>query len=142
MPQVAPKYIVLLDGHLYVHDLPPEPRRLVGRGDVAVAQPPGAPLGGSVLGLIEAPTRVELLAEDVERAPYLEIRDRLSRELVTVVELLSPSNKRPRARTGTSTSPGDASSWRAPPIWSRLTCFEAASPCLSSTGRPAIIRCS
>jgi hypothetical protein len=95
VPQVAPKYIVLLDEHLYVHDPPPEPRQLVGRADVAVAQPPGAPLGGSVLGLIEAPTRVELLAEDIERARYLEIRDRQSGELVTVVDLLSPSNKRP-----------------------------------------------
>ena len=95
VPQVAPNYIVLLEEHLYVHDLPPEPRRLVGRADVAVAQPPGASLGGPALGLLEAPTRVELLAEDVERAPYLEIRDRQSRELVTVVELLSPSNKRP-----------------------------------------------
>lgn len=31
----------------------------------------------------------------VERAPYLEVRDRRGRELVTVIELLSPSNKRP-----------------------------------------------
>jgi hypothetical protein len=31
----------------------------------------------------------------VERLAYVEIRDRRNRELVTVVELLSPSNKRP-----------------------------------------------
>ena len=31
---------------------------------------------------------------EVERLPYLEIRDRRGREVVTVVELLSPSNKR------------------------------------------------
>jgi hypothetical protein len=26
-PQVAPKYIVQLEEHIYIHDLPPEPRR-------------------------------------------------------------------------------------------------------------------
>src|SRR5437764_549116 len=72
VPQVAPKYIVLLEEHLYVHDQPADPRRLVGRADVALARAPGTPPGGAGLGLIEAPTRVELLAEDVERAPYLE----------------------------------------------------------------------
>jgi hypothetical protein len=37
---------------------------------------------------------VELPFEDEERVRYLEIRDRRGRELVTVIELLSPSNKR------------------------------------------------
>lgn len=32
---------------------------------------------------------------DRERVPFVEIRDRESRRLVTVIELLSPSNKRP-----------------------------------------------
>ena len=32
--------------------------------------------------------------QDVRRVPFLEIRDRLGRELITVVELLSPANKR------------------------------------------------
>ena len=32
--------------------------------------------------------------QDVEREAFLGIRDRLSRELVAVVELLSPANKR------------------------------------------------
>jgi hypothetical protein len=32
---------------------------------------------------------------DIEREAYIEIRDRRTRELVTVIELLSPSNKRP-----------------------------------------------
>ena len=32
--------------------------------------------------------------QDVERVRYLEVRDREGREVVTVIELLSPSNKR------------------------------------------------
>jgi len=37
---------------------------------------------------------VRLPAVDVERQRYIEIRDRRNRSLVTVIELLSPSNKR------------------------------------------------
>jgi Protein of unknown function (DUF4058) len=33
--------------------------------------------------------------QDLEGIPFLEIRDRENRELITVIELLSPSNKRP-----------------------------------------------
>ena len=54
-PQVAPKYIVQLEEHIYIHDLPPE--------------------------------------QDVEKVPFLEVRDRQGRELVTAIELLNPSNK-------------------------------------------------
>jgi hypothetical protein len=56
--QVIPRYIVLMEEQIYIHELPHGP------------------------------------AEDIERVPFLEIRDRQSRELVTVIELLSPSNKR------------------------------------------------
>lgn len=68
-PRVAPGYIVQLEEHVFIHDLPPEPRRPVGRADLAVAR--------------------------VERLPFLEVRNRRGRELITVIELLSPSNKRP-----------------------------------------------
>ena len=95
VPQVVPKYIVMLEEHLYVHELPPGPGHLLGRADLSVARPPVAPAGELALGVAEAPARVRLLAEDVERVPFLEIRDRQGRELVTVVELLSRSNKRP-----------------------------------------------
>jgi len=64
--QVQPDYIVKIDEHVYVHELPSEPRRLLGRADLSV-----------------------------EHETFIEIRDRRSRELVCVVELLSPSNKRP-----------------------------------------------
>ncbi len=38
--------------------------------------------------------QLELPEQDVEKVPFLELRDRQGRELVTVIELLSPSNKR------------------------------------------------
>ena len=36
--QVRPAYIVKIDEHVYVHELPPEPRRYLGRGDLAVSR--------------------------------------------------------------------------------------------------------
>ena len=41
-----------------------------------------------------APIQVRLPAVDVQRQRYVEIRDRRNRSLVTVIEFLSPSNKR------------------------------------------------
>jgi hypothetical protein len=43
---------------------------------------------------LEAPTQVLLPAQDVESLSYLKILDREGRDLVAVVELLSPTNKR------------------------------------------------
>jgi hypothetical protein len=74
--QLRPRYIVKIAKHIYVHELAahdPDPT--------------------TVTGLLEGPARVRLPAVDQERLSYVEIRDRRDRELVTVVELLSPSNK-------------------------------------------------
>src|SRR4051794_30531624 len=60
VPQVRPHYIVKLDEHVYVHELPEEDSSPV---------------------------------QDRESSAYLEVRDRHSRELITVISLLSPSNK-------------------------------------------------
>src|SRR5690242_18757338 len=92
--QVRPNYIVKIDEHVYVHEVPAEPRHLLGRADVLVSRAPrlGEPRPG--VGLLEAPARVGLPALDVERLAFVEVRDRRHRELITVVELLSPSNKR------------------------------------------------
>ncbi len=93
--QVRPKYIVMLDEHIYVQELPAEPRRLVGRADVSLAAPPRPRAEESAaVGILEAPVQVQIPVQDVRRVPFLEIRDRLGRELITVVEWLSPSNKR------------------------------------------------
>ncbi len=93
-PQMASNYIVQLEEHVYIHDLPPEPRRRIGRADVSVSRTDSSTAGQGALELLEAPAEVHLPAQDVERVPFLEVRDRRGRELVTVIELLSPSNKR------------------------------------------------
>ncbi|HEX5273304.1 MAG TPA: DUF4058 family protein [Gemmataceae bacterium] len=79
--QVGPHFIAKINEHLFIHEMPDEPPRFLGRSDVGVAR--------SSL----APARVRLPAVDRERVSFLEIRDRDGWELVTVIELLSPSNK-------------------------------------------------
>ncbi len=91
--QVAPRYIVLLEEQIYIHELPPEPARSI-RPEPALPGPQGGVNGAARAVVIEAPSHPRLPAEDIERLPFLEIRDRQSREQVTVIELLSPSNKK------------------------------------------------
>ena len=93
---VAPRYIVKIDDHAYIHELSAEERRPLGRPDVFIT-PTGAGGGLAVPGaaVLDAPVPLVLPAIDVERQAYLEVRDRQSRQIVTVIELLSPSNKDP-----------------------------------------------
>ncbi|CAN5729828.1 hypothetical protein BH23PLA1_BH23PLA1_40570 [soil metagenome] len=95
-PRIAPAYIIQLEEHLYVHEMPEEPRTFRGRADLGVTSRPGAALMADPVGvgLLEAPARIQLPMPDVERVGYLEIRDRRGRERVAVIELLSPTNKR------------------------------------------------
>lgn len=93
--QVEPNYVVRVDDHIFVHELPEEPRRSGGRADVSItstARRRESP--GRAIEVLEAPNRIRVPPIDVTREAYLEIRDRQSREVVTVIELLSPSNKR------------------------------------------------
>lgn len=92
--QVQPDYIVKIDEHVYIHELLHAERRLLGRADLAVT-PAHRRAGAPAVGVIDAPALVRLPAIDVESETFLEIRDRRSRELVCLVDLLSPSNKRP-----------------------------------------------
>src|SRR5579884_1676355 len=92
--QVLPTYYVKIEEHLFIHELPGSERRLLGQSDVSITPAPHRAATGATKTL--APPAVAIIppAVDVERHSYLEIRDRDSRELVTVVETLSPSNKR------------------------------------------------
>lgn len=91
--QVAPRYVVDIDDDVYIHD---ESGDAVGRfrPDVGVSREEDSPRLGREASAIHAPTLLELPREDVERIPYLKILDGEGREVVTVVELLSPTNKR------------------------------------------------
>jgi hypothetical protein len=94
--QVGPHYLVKIEVRLYLHELSAEERRYFGRADVGVSTPAAAP-SCAAASLAPAPVRLTLAAVDVERHSSLEIRDRRNRRLVTVIELLSPTNKAPGA---------------------------------------------
>ncbi|WP_165075142.1 DUF4058 family protein [Paludisphaera rhizosphaerae] len=93
--QIRPDYIVRVDDHIFVQETTDESRRSIGRPDLTVIpttrQASELPADVAVL---EAPTRIRVHPLDVTREVYLNIIDRHSREVVTVVELLSPANKR------------------------------------------------
>jgi len=94
VPQIRPRYVVLLERYIYVHEPPEKPtgRRL--RADLLVATPRiGFPQGGASVLEAEAPAQVEHIDQEVERVVYLEVRDNNDGELVGVVELLSLANK-------------------------------------------------
>jgi hypothetical protein len=94
--QLGPEYIVKIDEHVYIHEMSGEQRRLIGRADVAVARHSESyDRGATGTALQDAPARVTLPAVDVESVSVVEIRDRRTRQLITVIELLSPSNKKP-----------------------------------------------
>jgi hypothetical protein len=93
--QLAAHYIVKIDEHVYIHEPPAEQRTFLGRTDVFVAsQRPSAEEGtATATAPPNAPAQVVLPSVDIEGISYLEIRDRRDRRLVTVIELLSPTNK-------------------------------------------------
>jgi hypothetical protein len=93
--QVLPRYFVKIEEHLYVHELDPEQWRFVGRADLALKPRAPLPSGPGSVRATVAPAYVRVPIFDVEHSVYLEIRDREKHELVTVIEMLSPSNKFP-----------------------------------------------
>ena len=75
--------------------------------------------------------------QEVRRVPFLEVRDRLGRELIRVVELLSPTNKR-GARIASNIWPGARHCSKAPLTSWRSTCSVAVGRCPWS-GDPGVI---
>ena len=89
--RLGPEYVATVGTRMYIHEPPAEERRLVGLTDVGVYPPSGAVSGATA---VAAPAYGTLpLGVQVERARFLEIRDKDGFGLVTVIELLSPSNK-------------------------------------------------
>lgn len=94
--QLKPRYYVKVEVHLYIRELPAEQRRLVGRADGAVTHPNVSKKAGASAAVAIAPAPAYATvptAIDIERDAYLEIHDGVTRQVVTVIELLSPSNK-------------------------------------------------
>jgi hypothetical protein len=93
--QVGPSYLVKIEVRLYLHELSAAERRYFGRADVGVTDRHAAPRTPGTTSLVAAPVHLSLPAVDIERHSSVEIYDRRQRRVVTVIELLSPTNKTP-----------------------------------------------
>lgn len=96
-PRVAPDYVVRVERRVYVES-PGDDTALVGRSDVAVlwtGESPGRAALATESATMLEPVERELPMPEQRRETYLVIRLRETMEVVTVLETLSPSNKRP-----------------------------------------------
>ncbi len=88
-------FFAKLEEQIYIHEPEAHERELAGFADVGVFQrEPELETASGTLAVVNAPFRVRIPATMEERQPFIEIREKASRELVAVIELLSPSNKR------------------------------------------------
>ena len=96
VPQLVPKYRVAIEKRIY--ELKGEQSLLVGIPDVSIqrnATPRNSNSSVAVATRTATPLKVGLPMFEEVREAYLEIRDIASKEVVTVIEVLSPANKRP-----------------------------------------------
>jgi hypothetical protein len=101
---LLPEYLVRIDESVYVREPDDEGIRLVGRPDLFV-KPSGHANGASrqesgtatLTAPRVEPVEVILDITEEERLSYLKVIDRLSNDVITVIEVLSPTNKRPGA---------------------------------------------
>ncbi len=92
--QVSENFVVRVDENVYFHEIDGAEHRSFGRPDLSI-NALGRESGGVAVAASFAPAQLELeLPEyDEERLSYLEIRDRDQWTVLTVIELLSPTNK-------------------------------------------------
>ncbi len=92
-PQVVPTYFIQLGEHLYLEEVGGD-RELIGAADVDLTPDPRAK-GGVPGGRGAVATAVEVTIPRLVtvRNGYLEVYDRNRKKIVTVIEILSPTNK-------------------------------------------------
>jgi len=98
--QIRPKYIARIDLEVVIHEPSADERRVV-RPDVFVTGGDGGgggtlvgSVGGTAVGEVAKPFLARFpVFLDEEKLPFIEIRDRAELRLVSVVELISPTNK-------------------------------------------------
>lgn len=95
-PQLSPKYIVAVEVRMY--ETSGENSILVGLPDVAVRRSQTSTdtplLNVAVAEAIDQPVAVTLPIPQTVRQGYLEIREVGTNEVITAIEILSPTNKR------------------------------------------------
>ncbi|MEG3940208.1 DUF4058 family protein [Microcoleus sp. S36b_A3] len=98
VPQLVPKYRVAIEKRIY--ELKGEQSLLVGMpADVSILCNPVSPnpttSNVAVATRTTEPLKIRLAMSEEVREGYLEVIDMATKEVVTVIEVLSPANKRP-----------------------------------------------
>jgi hypothetical protein len=92
-------FFAKVEDQVYIHELPPDRWRSLGRPDVSIKPTAAAiPSLAPAAPVASASDEIEIeLVDplDIVTLPYIEVIDRERRQVVTAIELLSPSNKMP-----------------------------------------------
>ena len=92
-PQLRPRYYVAIEERLYITE--PDQRVFVGRPDLAVVGQPEAETALQPAPPASSVLTVQVPLPDEVRETSLEVRETGTDYVVTVVEILLPTNKRP-----------------------------------------------
>jgi len=95
VPQVRPKYSIDPERRIYIETLPDKPISIAA--DIALFQDSRVPARHEKAGATATlePTLYTAPIAEEHRESYIAIRDMQSHKVVTLIELLSPGNKRP-----------------------------------------------
>jgi hypothetical protein len=91
-PQLRPRYYVAIEERLYITE--PDQRVFVGRPDLAVVGHPEVEAGLQPAPSASSVLAVQVPLPDEVRETYIEVRETGTDYVVTVLEILSPTNKR------------------------------------------------
>jgi hypothetical protein len=92
--RVPANYFVQYEERLYLSEWPIEETTFLGRADVSLSRPPSDEWGRTgTTATVESPCEVVVDVSETTSVGALEIKDSAANEVVTVIELLSPSNK-------------------------------------------------
>jgi hypothetical protein len=91
-PQLRPRYYIALEERVYVTEL--GQRTFLGRPDLAVVGQPEADAAFQAASSASSVLTVRVPLPDEVRETYLEVRETGTDYVITVVEMLSPTNKR------------------------------------------------
>ena len=94
--KLRPRYFVDVDENVYIHELSAEERRFLGRPDIGISSERSQlqkHAGGTTV-FADAPLQIEHdLAVDELHESFIRIKDARTNVVVTIIELLSHSNK-------------------------------------------------
>lgn len=91
-PRLRPRYFVSIEERTYT--VAPDDLIFAGRADVAVVECGSASVGEAVAADADGVVTVEVPLLDEVRETFLEVRSTANERVVTVLEILSPANKR------------------------------------------------